>query len=60
MKNSYQARKEAARNEALEWMDMASSDDLSYGDICDAQDRFYTLGKRYGLLEEFRENGVPC
>lgn len=32
--------------------------DLSYGELAIFQDFFTTYGKRYGLLTEFRENGI--
>ena len=33
---------------------------MSYNELAEAGERFYTLGKRYGLLKEFRDNGIPC
>ena len=33
---------------------------MSYNELAEASERFYTLGKRYGLLKEFRDNGIPC
>ena len=33
---------------------------MSYSELAEVGERFYTLGKRYGLLKEFRENGIPC
>ncbi len=32
--------------------------DLSYSEICDIAAELERLGKRYGLLKEFRENGL--
>ena len=29
-------------------------------ELAEAGERFYTIGKRYGLLKEFRENCIPC
>ena len=33
---------------------------MSWNELAEVSERFYTLGKRYGLLKEFRENGIPC
>jgi hypothetical protein len=30
----------------------------SWGEIATITNYFYTMGKRYGLLKEFRENGI--
>lgn len=60
MITKYQIKKDRARQEAIDWQIRFADEDASYIDLMDAQDRFYTLGKRYGLLEEFRANGIPC
>lgn len=57
---SYQKRKDRARQEAIEWLD-GFADRLSYlGDMAVFTAYFYRIGKRYGLLTEFRANGIPC
>ena len=33
---------------------------MSYNELAEVGERFYNLGKRYGLLKEFRANGIPC
>lgn len=58
--NKYQRRKEAARQEAIDWQLEASEQDLSYGELAEIGNFFYKLGKRFGLIREFRENGIPC
>ena len=58
--NNYQQRKEAARQKAIDWQYEASEQDLSYGELAEAGNYFYKLGKRFGLLREFRENAIPC
>ena len=55
---AYQARKEKARAAAIEWQTSASERVDSYGGIAAAQALFEKLGRQYGLLREFRENGV--
>ena len=58
--NNYQKRKEAARQEAIDWQLEESQYPYSYGGLLIIQDYFYKLGKRFGLLREFRENAIPC
>lgn len=58
--SNYQKRKEAARQKAIEWQYEASEQNLSYGQLAEIGNHFYELGKRYGLLREFRENAIPC
>lgn len=59
-KKTYGQLKEAARQEAIDWQIETTEQDLSYGELAEAGDRFWKLGKRYGLLREFRENAIPC
>lgn len=57
-KNYYNRLKEAARQAAIEWQLTFGENPMSWNELADACQRFYTLGKRYGLLREFRENGI--
>lgn len=57
---TYQEKKERARQEAIDWQLESTNEQLSYGELATIGDYFYKLGKRYGLLREFRENGIPC
>lgn len=57
---SYQERKEAARQKAIDWQLEASEQNLSDGELVEIGNYFYKLGKRFGLLREFRENAIPC
>ena len=52
----YQKRKAEVRAEAVEYS--YSDEELSYGELADKQDYFERLGRRYGLLREFRENCI--
>ena len=56
----YNRLKEAARQAAIEWQLTKVDEPMSYSELAEAGERFYTLGKRYGLLKEFRDNGIPC
>ena len=55
-KNYYEKRKAEVREEAIQYS--YSEEELSYGELADRQDYFRRLGKRYGLLHEFRENAI--
>lgn len=57
---TYAQRKESARQEAIDWQLEASEQNLSYGELAEAGDHFHKIGKRFGLIREFRENGIPC
>ena len=59
-RNSYNRLKETARTEAIEWQLTSQDEPMSYSELAEVGEHFYTLGKRYGLLKEFRENGIPC
>lgn len=52
----YEKRKAEVREEAIEYS--YSDEELSYGELADKQDYFRRLGKRYGLLREFKENCI--
>lgn len=52
----YEKRKAEVRAEAIKYS--YSEEELSYGELADRQDYFRKLGKRYGLLREFKENGI--
>ena len=49
---------EEARDKAIEWQKWQSNENLSYGELIEWQDYFSTLAKRFGLEEEFKENGI--
>lgn len=56
---SYGVKKSIARQAAIDWQ-YESNYDISMGELLRVISHFYKLGKRYGLLREFRENGIPC
>lgn len=49
--------KESARLCAVEWLEVTSEQRLSYYDMMNAYEYFEKIGRRFGLLKEFRENG---
>lgn len=59
MKTSrYTAAKERARQEAKDWQAAFSERSHDYQELAEAAAKFTRLGRRYGLLQEFRENGI--
>jgi len=56
--NNYQKRKAEVRDEAIEWQSTYCQSDHYMSEWADWGEYFYKLGKRYGLLKEFRENGI--
>ena len=58
MATTYAARKERARQEAIDWQSWQAEQILIYGELADAMAHFEALGRRYGLIQEFRENAI--
>ena len=58
-KQKYIEGKEKAINKAIEYQN-SFSDGQSYylSEIVELTERFTKLAKRYGLIKEFRENGI--
>lgn len=56
--NRYQQRKEEARQEAINWQHEFNQHNYSYSELADWSDYFVKLGRRFGLLKEFRENAI--
>lgn len=55
---TYKERKEAAREKAIEWQRTFEEHNYSWGELVEWNAYFEALGKRYGLTDEFRENGI--
>lgn len=56
--NNYQKAKERARSKAIEWQLDFENHNYSYGELAYYTEYFERLAKRYGLTEEFKENGI--
>ena len=54
----YHYYKELARQNAIAYQSFMSEQSLSYQEIVDGQQYFLKVGQRYGLLKEFKENGI--
>ena len=50
--------KEEARAYAVEYQSWASDQNLSWNEVIDWGNRFYRLGRKFGLTKEFKENGI--
>lgn len=57
-KTTYASNKAVARQEAIDWQNNPFRDSRSYKDMQEAAEHFEKLGRRYGLLKEFRVNGI--
>ena len=57
-KTTYASNKAVARQEAIDWQNDFCNHNYSYGELAEFGYYFEKLGKRYGLLKEFRENGI--
>jgi len=56
---TYQERKADLQDKAVEWSNTQGEYTAwSYGELADISDFFETNARRYGLLQEFRENAI--
>ena len=58
--SKYEMRKERARQAAIDWQNDFDNYNYSWQELADAQEYFTKLARRYGLTNEFIENGIPC
>lgn len=56
--NNYQRQKERVRNEAIDWQLDFFNYNYSWLELTVFENYFEKMGRRYGLLTEFRENGI--
>ena len=54
----YHIKKEEVRQEAIDWQIEFSQNDHYMSEYAYYNDYFYKLAKRYGLIKEFKENGI--
>ena len=57
-RKTYQQAKEAARLFAIDTQNIISESNFSYGEIDDISDTLHALGRRFGLVREFKENCI--
>ena len=56
--SEYQRKKAKAIREAIEWQLDFDNHNYSYGELAYYGNYFEKLAKRYGLVREFKENGI--
>ena len=56
--NTYQEKKKNLRCLAVDWQLDFGQYSWSYAELAQVSDFFYTNGRRYGLIKEFKENGI--
>lgn len=56
--NAYQRAKARTIDKAIEWQLDFDNHNYSYGELVYYTEYFEKLAKRYGLVREFRENGI--
>ena len=56
-KERYKANKEILRQMAINYL-LEPQKNQSWEDVARITEYFYTMGKKYGLVKEFRENGI--
>ena len=56
--SKYTRAKENARQKAMDWQTDYYNNNYSYGELIAFAEYFTRLAKRYGLMTEFRENGI--
>lgn len=54
----YQAKKEKVRDEAIDWQYSIGEKNYYMSEMAYYYEYFYKLAKRYGLIKEFKENGI--
>ena len=55
---NYKIAKEKARQEAIDWQNNFILATYSFNELLEWENHFNKLAQRYGLLREFRENGI--
>lgn len=55
---TYAERKAQVADKAKRWQLNFGNESHSYAELLVAQNEFARLAKRYGLVKEFRENGI--
>lgn len=56
--NTYQKQKEKAMEYAIEWQYEFAENSYTWSECAEFTELFKKIGKRYGLLKEFGENGI--
>lgn len=54
----YQIEKEKVRQKAIEWQHNFNNKSISFEELACIGEHLEKLARRYGLIEEFKENGI--
>lgn len=57
-KNKYFTEKDIVRNDVIRQLDVLFYPGQSYTSLADTQEKLYKIAKKYGLIKEFKENGI--
>lgn len=55
---TYAENKEKARADAMDWQREAGNGTHYYSELVEMAEHFQKIAKKYGLIKEFRENGI--
>ena len=58
MKLSIPKTKEQAREQAIDTQNIISNNNFSLGELIIISEHFLYFGKKFGLINEFKENGI--
>ena len=56
--SKYQKNKARARHTAIAWQAAMNENAPTWGELAESMAYFEKIGKRYGLIKEFKENGI--
>lgn len=56
--NKYQIKKAEIEYQAINWQTNFANNNYTWGELAAWGEYFEKMGKKYGLLKEFRENGI--
>jgi len=56
--NKYQKNKARARHTAQAWQAATTETAQTWAEIAESTAYFMKIGKRYGLIKEFKKNGI--
>lgn len=56
--NTYKKNKARIREKAIDWVMYCANNNVFWSELAEASCYFEKQGKRYGLLKEFRTEGV--
>jgi len=55
---TYVGKKEDARQKAINWQYKIANKNLYYSELAEQSNKYFKLAKRYGLIKEFKKNGI--